>query len=109
MQRKTLVRVDRAARALLQGHSATAVVALLTEEEGLSRRSAQRITRLAYEQITGDLEAVGVDRRQLTAQVTHLLMEGMRSALASGHASAVAGCAKTLMELIGLGQQHRHP
>jgi hypothetical protein len=107
MLQKTAKRVDRAARLLLEGCSASSVVAQLSESEGISTRQARRIVKVAYQQLAADVSEI--DRRELTAQTVHILQMAMKSALASGHASAVAGCAKTLMELIGLGQQHRHP
>ena len=103
----TAVRVDLAARQLLEGHSASAVVAHLAESQGISRRSAQRYVAQAYRLIESDLAASGISRPQLVAQLVHTLQEAMAQALASGHASAVVGASRELRELLGLAGDQR--
>lgn len=95
-------RVAWAAGRLLACRSTSAVVAEAAERWGISRRQAQRIVGAAHAVVAADLEAAGVDRRQLVAQVHHGLMEAMAKALASDQPAAVVGAARELRELFKL-------
>lgn len=97
------LRVDRAARALLTGRSCTGLVAELAENEGISRRHAQRIVREAYELICGDIDSIDLDRKKLTAQLVLTLQEAMAIAMKTGHVSAAVGASRELRKLVGLG------
>lgn len=102
-------RIDRAVRLLLDGRSASATVAVLADELGISRRTARRYVAKAYGQILADLEEINVDRQHLLAQLIHCLQEGLAKALAGGHVSAAVGCARELRELTGIGFQANQP
>jgi len=89
----TTSRLDLAAKELLRGRGASAVVVFLSETQGISRHQAQRIFGRAYGLIVEDVEQAGVDRRELTAQLIATLQEASASALDRGHiAGAVAAC-----------------
>lgn len=96
-------RLDRATRELMQCRNATRVVALLTEQEGLSRRQAQRIVGKAYQQLQDDLTEAGVSRAQMAAQLAISLQDAIALALERNQPAAVAGCAAQLQNLLGLG------
>jgi len=99
----TAARIEFAAKELLRGRSASAVVALLSETEGISRRQAQRIVGKAYGLIVQDVEAAGVDRRELIAQLIATLQEASASALERGHITGAVAACRELRELLGLG------
>lgn len=99
----TAARVDLAAKELLRGRGASAVVAFLSETEGISRRQAQRIVGRAYGLIVEDVEKAGVDRRELTAQLIATLQEASASALEKGHVTGAVAACRELRELLGLG------
>jgi hypothetical protein len=94
-------RLDWAVRRLMECRSTTAVVTLLADEWGVSRRSAQRIVARAHQQLVADLDET--ERTHLTAQLCHGLMEAMAQALKSGNSGAVVGAARELRSLVGLG------
>jgi hypothetical protein len=103
------LRVDFAVQALLRGHGSSAVVTQLAEKEGISRRSAQRVVQRAYRQLADDIEAVGVDRRQMVAQLVHALQEALAHALASKQPAVVVGAVRALDDLVMLGCRHDKP
>ncbi len=100
----TTSRIDLAAKELLRGRGASAVVAFLSETQGISRRQAQRIVGRAYGLIVEDVEQAGVDRRELTAQLIATLQEASASALEKGHFTGAVAACRELRELLGLGQ-----
>jgi len=100
------LRVDFAVQALLRGHGSSSVVTQLAEQEGISRRSAQRVVQRAYRQLAEDIEAVGVDRRQMVAQLVHALQEALAQALASKQPAVVVGAVRALDDLVSLGVRH---
>ena len=91
--------VDR----LMECRSTTRTVADLAQWAGISRRQAQRIVGKAHQRLVEDLEAAGVDRRQLRAQLVHGLMEGIAMALKQQHVGGLVGAARELRELLDLG------
>jgi hypothetical protein len=102
-------RIDLASKELLRGRGAAAVVAFLSETEGISRRQAQRIVGRAYGLIVDDVEKAGVDRRELTAQLIATLQEASASALEKGHVTGAVAACRELRELLGLGPQPARP
>jgi len=100
------MRVSFAVQALLRGHGSSSVVTQLAEKEGISRRSAQRVVQRAYRQIAEDIEVVGVDRRQMVAQLVHALQEALAQALASKQPAVVVGAVRALDDLVSLGVRH---
>ena len=105
----TDARIDRAAKESLKGHGASSVVAFLSDNEGLSRRQAQRIVGRAYRLITQDLEEAAVDRRELTAQLVNTLQEAATAALERNHITGAVAACRELRELLGLGPQPPQP
>ena len=102
-------RLKFATEMLLQCRSGSAVVAALSESQGISKRQARRIVSNAYDEIKKDIEDTGIERSQLIAQLIHGLQEAMAKALASGHGAVVVGCARQLDELVGLGVNAKQP
>lgn len=100
----TAQRVDWALKQLLAGRSSTALVAEMAEREGVSRRQAQRLVARAHGLIVEDLNAI--DRRDLAAQLIHLLMESASEAMRQGNSGAVVGISRELRALVGLGAHH---
>lgn len=92
---------------LLQGHSGSATVAYVTETCGISRRQSRRYVAAAYDLLQQEIEACGIDRKKLTAQLVHGLQEAMAKALATNHTSSVVGAARELRELLELTSGNR--
>lgn len=105
----TAARVELAAKELLRGRGASAVVAFLSETEGISRRQAQRIVGRAYGLIVEDVERAGVDRRELTAQLIATLQEASASAMERGHITGAVAACRELRELLGLALSPSKP
>ncbi len=87
---------------LLKGTSASAAVSLLAEQEGISRRQAQRYVREGYKQIRVDIENCGVDRVRQVAKLVNILESTIVIALENKQCSAAVGAAKEIRELCGL-------
>ena len=87
---------------LLGGASASSAVSLLSEQEGISRRQAQRYVRQGYEQLQIDIESCGVDRVPMVAKLVHLLESTLVIAMESKQCAAAVGAARELRELLGL-------
>jgi hypothetical protein len=102
-------RLKLATEMLLQCRSGSAVVAALSESQGISKRQARRIVARAYDEVRKDIEDTGLDRPGLISQLIHALLEAMAKALASGHGAVVVGCARQLDELVGLGVNAKQP
>lgn len=92
---------------LLKGHSGSATVAHVSETCGISRRQSRRYVRAAYDLLQEEIEACGIDRRKLTAQLVHGLQEALAKALATNHTSSVVGAARELRELLELTSGNR--
>ena len=60
----------------------------------------------AYRQLAEDIEAVGVDRRHMVAQLVHALQEALAQALASKQPAVVVGAVRALDDLVLLGVRH---
>ena len=87
---------------LLKGTSASAAVSLLSAQESISRRQAQRYVRQGYAQLQADIEACGVDRVPQVAKLVHLLETTCELALAAKQFNAVVSSCRELRELLGL-------
>lgn len=100
----TAARTDQAARLLLEGRSASAVVGQIADDHQLSRRQAQRIVNGAYQLLVNDLDQVGLERPQLVAQLVTNLQAAMTQALATNQPGAAVACARELRELLRLSE-----
>ena len=58
-------RIDLAASMLANGHSGTSVVTFMTDQEGISRRQAQRIVAKGYGLLVEDLKEMDIDRKEM--------------------------------------------
>ncbi len=87
---------------LLKGTSASGAVSILTRQEQISRRQAQRYVKAAYEQIRVDIESCGVDRVHQVAKLVNILESTIVIALEHKQCAAAVGAAKELRELLGL-------
>ena len=87
---------------LAQGHSCTVVTTRVTEEYGLSRRQARRITAKAMDLIVQDFEEINLERPQMVAKLIVTLEQGMQKGLLHNQSSGVAACAKQIINLAGL-------
>jgi len=105
----TAERIDWALQRLIECRSTTAVVALLSEREGISRRQAQRLVAKAHKILLSDIEQVGLDRREMVAQLVHALMETLSKALASNQPAAAVAAVRAIDDLCKLTSQHRKP
>jgi len=105
----TAERIDWALQRLIECRSTTAVVALLSEREGISRRQAQRLVAKAHKILLSDIEQVGLDRREMVAQLVHALMETLSKALASNQPAAAVAAVRAIDDLCKLTAQHRKP
>jgi len=105
----TAERLDWAVRRLTECRSTTSVVSLLSEREGISRRQAQRLVAKAYKVLLSDIEQVGLDRREMVAQLVHALMETLSKALASNQPAAAVAAVRAINDLCLLTAQHRKP
>jgi len=105
----TAERIDWALQRLIECRSTTAVVALLSEREGISRRQAQRLVAKAHRVLLSDIEQVGLDRREMVAQLVHALMETLSKALASNQPAAAVAAVRAIDDLCKLTSQHRKP
>jgi len=74
----------------------------VTEEYGLSRRQARRITAKAMDLIVQDFEEINLERPQMVAKLIITLEQGMQKGLLHNQSSGVAACAKQIINLAGL-------
>ena len=96
-------RIDIAASMLANGHSGTSVVTFMTNQEGISRRQAQRIVAKGYGLFVEDLKEMDIDRKEMVSQLIVNLQAGIQKSLSLGHISAMVACVRTLKDLCGLG------
>ena len=96
-------RIDIAASMLANGHSGTSVVTFMTNQEGISRRQAQRIVSKGYGLLVEDLKEMDIDRKEMVSQLILNLQAGIQKSLSLGHISAMVACVRTLDDLCGLG------
>ena len=96
-------RIDLAASMLANGHSGTSVVTFMTDQEGISRRQAQRIVAKGYGLLVEDLKEMDIDRKEMVSQLIVNLQAGIQKSLSLGHISAMVACVRTLNDLCGLG------
>ena len=108
-RKTTTERIDWAVRRLSECRSTSAVVAQLSEREGISRRQAQRLVGHAHQVLIDDLEEAGIERKAVVAQLHHALMEAMAKALRSDQPAVVVGAAKALADLLQLTHPPRRP
>ena len=101
-------RTDEALVLLLAGRSASAIVSLLSERHGVTRRSAQRYVESGYKILRGDLEQSKIDRREQAAKLVHMLEEGAAVALASRNIGALVAVCRELRELLQLNPPKPH-
>ena len=100
------IRIRKAADHILKGHSAQATVALVAETEGVSRRTARRITAKAMDLVHRDLEAVDVQNPQLAAVLIHSLMEVAAKGRETGQLGASVAALRELAAMIGIGKHN---
>lgn len=105
----TAERIDWAVRRLSECRSTTAVVAELADYWGVSRRTAQRLVGAAHQVLVQDLEQVGLDRKELVAQLHHALMESLAKALASNQPAAAVAACRAIAEICQLTTPPRRP
>jgi len=105
----TAERIDWAVQRLIECRSTTAVVALLSEREGISRRQSQRLVAKAHAVLVDDLEHVGLERRELVAQLVHALMESLSKAMASNQPAAAVAAVRAIADLCQLTTPQRRP
>jgi len=105
----TAERVSWALERLIECRSTTAVVTQLSDREGISRRQAQRLVAKAHKVLLSDIEQVGLDRREMVAQLVHALMESLSKALASNQPAAAVAAVRAIDDLLQLTAQHRKP
>ena len=101
------LRAGEAAKMLAEGHSGTSITSLMAEKYSVSRRQAQRITAAGYDLLVQDLEKINVERTHMTAKLIVNLESGLQSALKNNQGTAVAACAKQLINLCGLANTQR--
>ena len=100
-------RIDLAASMLANGHSGTSVVTFMTNQEGISRRQAQRIVSKGYGLLVEDLKEMDIDRKEMISQLIVNLQAGIQKSLFLGHISAMVSCVRTLNDLCGLGVNNK--
>ena len=100
-------RIDIAASMLANGHSGTSVVTFMTDQEGISRRQAQRIVGKGYGLLVEDLKEMDIDRKEMISQLIVNLQAGIHKSLSLGHISAMVACVRTLNDLCGLGASNK--
>ena len=91
---------------ILEGHSAQATVALVAETEGVSRRTARRITAKAMDLVHRDLEPVDVQNPQLAAVLIHSLMEVAAKGRETGQLGASVAALRELAAMCGVGKHN---
>ena len=101
-------RIDLAASMLANGHSGTSVVTFMTDQEGISRRQAQRIVSKGYGLLVEDLKEMDIDRKEMVSQLIVNLQAGIQKSLSLGHISAMVACVRTLNDLCGLGVSNKN-
>ena len=77
-------------------------MSLLAEQEGISRRQAQRYVREGYKQMRLDIESCGVDRVRQVAKLVNILESTIVIALEQKQCAAAVGAAREIRELTGL-------
>ena len=102
-KREMGLRAGDAAKILAEGPSGTATTSLIAEKYSLSRRQAQRITAAVCDLLIEDLEKINVQRTHMTAKLIVNLETGLNNALKNNQGTAVAACAKQLINICGLG------
>ena len=105
-QTENTIRIRKAADHILEGHSAQATVALVAETEGVSRRTARRITAKAMDLVHRDLEAVDVQNPQLAAVLIHSLMEVAAKGRETGQLGASVAALRELAAMCGVGKHN---
>lgn len=103
----TTERIAWAVDCLIACRSTTAVVSQLSEREGISRRQVQRLVAKAHKVLLSDIEQVGLDRRELVAQLVHALVESLSKALASNQPAAAVAAVRAIDDLCKLTPQQR--
>jgi len=103
----TAERIAWAVDSLIACRSTTAVVSQMSEREGISRRQAQRLVAKAHKILLSDIEQVGLDRREMVAQLVHALMESLSKALASNQPAAAVAAVRAIDDLCQLTPAHR--
>ena len=105
-QTENKIRIRKAADHILEGHSAQATVALVAETEGVSRRTARRITAAAMDLVHRDLEEVNAQNPQLAAVLIHSLMEVAAKGRETGQLGASVAALRELAAMIGIGKHN---
>lgn len=105
----TAERIDWAVQRLIECRSTTAVVTEMAARWGCSRRTAQRLTAKAHAVLVADLEEVGLERRELVAQLVHALMESLSKAMASNQPAAAVAAVRAIADLCQLTTPQRRP
>ena len=103
----TTERINWAVERLTECRSTTAVVAEMATRWGISRRQAQRLTAKAHAVLVDDLEQVGLERREMVAQLVHALMESLSKALASNQPAAAVAAVRAIADICQLTPQRR--
>ena len=105
-QTENKIRIRKAADHILEGHSAQATVALVAETEGVSRRTARRITAKAMDLVHRDLEAVDIQNPQLASVLIHSLMEVAAKGRETGQLGASVAALRELAAMCGVGKHN---
>ena len=105
----TAERIAWAVDCLIACRSTTVVVSQLSDREGISRRQAQRLVAKAHKVLLSDIEQVGLDRREMVAQLVHAFMETLSKALASNQPAAAVAAVRAINDFCLLTAQHRKP
>ena len=105
-QTENKLRVRKAVGWILQGHSVSHVVARLAESEGVSRRTARRITAKAMDLVHKDLEAVDIQNPQLASVLIHSLMEVAAKGRETGQLGASVAALRELAAMTGVGKHN---
>ena len=108
-QTENKIRIRKAADHILKGHSAQSTVAAVAETEGVSRRTARRITAKAMDLVHKDLEAVDIQNPQLASLLIHQLQEIAAKGLETGQLGSSVAALRELSAMVGIGMHNRRP
>ena len=105
---ETADRVDQLQEMILAGEPNTACLALARQMWGVSRAQGYRLLKKAWAQIKDDVDASGIDRKELLSWSIQTLMTAAGQAMKQNNPGAVVSAIRQLDHMTGVGyNSHR--
>ena len=105
MQQKTLIRVEAAKKLILGGKRYTDIVSKLSQSENISRRSAKRIVKLAFD----DVKTTFLEQSELILMQNYdRLVTCYEKALNANQFNAAVKAVSTINRMMGFYDKNYH-